>query len=151
MTASVTLFNAARFYMGNSTFGDVTARTWKVTLHTSAFAPTTAMQVYANLTNELPTNFGYTNGGYTLTGMTWGPITSPVVNMQASPALAQWAAVGGSIAARYAVIRAVGTLNSFVDPLLLWYLLDTTPADVTATSGNTLQIAFNAAGIFQIA
>jgi len=49
------------------------------------------------------------------------------------------------------VMRVVGTFNSQVDPLILSWLLDTTPADVTATSGNTLTLQLNASGIYTLA
>jgi hypothetical protein len=49
------------------------------------------------------------------------------------------------------VLRVVGTFNSQVDPLIASILLDTTPADVTATAGNTLTLQWNASGIFTLA
>ena len=61
-----------------------------------------------------------------------------------------WTASGGSIVARRAVIRVVGTINSQVDPLIASILLDTTPADVTTTTGNVLTLAWNASGIFTL-
>jgi hypothetical protein len=146
MTASVTFFNTARLYIGDSTFGALASDTWKVTLHNSTFAPSAStMSVGANLTNELATANGYTAGGLALASVAWTQTTTTVAF---SAANSVWTASGGSIVARYAVIRAVGTLNGHVDPLLLWYLLDTTPADVTTTTGNTLTIAYAAAGIF---
>jgi hypothetical protein len=48
------------------------------------------------------------------------------------------------------VIRAIGTFNSQVDPLVASILLDTTPADVTTTTGNTLTLQWNASGIFAV-
>jgi hypothetical protein len=59
-----------------------------------------------------------------------------------------WTASGGSIIARFGVLYGSGTLNGHVDPLLAVCLLDTTPADVTSTTGNTLTIQINAAGVF---
>jgi hypothetical protein len=48
------------------------------------------------------------------------------------------------------VIYADATLNSIVKPLLCVSLLDTAPANVTATNGNTLTIAINASGVFTL-
>ncbi len=45
-----------------------------------------------------------------------------------------WTASGGSITARYAAIYEVG------GDVLAFVLLDSAPADVTATTGNTLTI-----------
>jgi hypothetical protein len=56
-----------------------------------------------------------------------------------------WTASGGSITARFAVIYEVsGTV-------LCYCLLDSTPADETATNGNTLTVTPNASGIFTLA
>jgi uncharacterized protein with von Willebrand factor type A (vWA) domain len=53
------------------------------------------------------------------------------VQFTANPA---WTASGGSIAARYAAVYEVG------GDVLAYCLLDTTPADVTVTSGNVLTV-----------
>jgi hypothetical protein len=52
--------------------------------------------------------------------------------------------------ARYAVIYVDATVNSIVKPLLCVSLLDTAPANVTATNGNTLTVAINASGVFTL-
>ena len=53
-------------------------------------------------------------------------------------------ASGGSIVARYFFIFD-DTVSG--DPLVGYGLLDTAPADVTVTTGNTLTLAWNASGI----
>ena len=53
-----------------------------------------------------------------------------------------WTASGGSIVARFAVIY-----SSTSGKLVAYCLLDTTPADITTTTGNTLTITINASGI----
>jgi len=53
-------------------------------------------------------------------------------------------ASGGSIIARYFFIFD-DTVSG--DPLVGYGLLDTAPADVTVTTGNTLTLAWNASGI----
>ena len=103
--------------------------------------------VYGDLTNEHANANGYTTGGVALTGETYthsgGTATFDCDN-------AVWTASGGSITARFAVIYVDATVNSIVKPLICVCLLDTTPADVTATDGNTLTIAINASGIFTV-
>lgn len=147
MTASITFYQSFRKYVGDGTF-DLDANTFKVTLHTSTYTPDAAAHtVYADLTNELSTANGYTNGGATLGSVTW---TQSTVTLTFDAADTQWTASGGSIVARYAVIRASGTLNTHVDPLVAYVLLDTTPADVTTTTGNTLTLQWNASGIFTL-
>jgi hypothetical protein len=124
------------------------ADTFKVTLHSSSYTPNAATQtVYADLTNELSTANGYTNGGATLGSVTFSQSGATVTFDAADTA---WTASGGSIVARYAVIRKSGTANARVDPLVAYILLDTTPADVTTTTGNALTLVWNASGIFTI-
>jgi hypothetical protein len=123
------------------------ANSFKITLHTSSFTPApSTMEVYADLTNELATANGYTNGGLALTSIALTQ-TSGVVKFTSAAAV--WTASGGSIPAwRYGVVRAVGTLNGKVDPIVGYFLGDATPADVPATtSGNTLTVTPNASGI----
>ena len=147
MTASITLYQSFREYLVDGTF-DLNSNTFKVTLHTSTYTPSASTHtVYADLTNELSTANGYTNGGATLGTVTLNR-SGGTVTFDAADTT--WTASGGSIVARYAVIRASGTLNTRVDPLVAYILLDTTPADVTATTGNPLTLTWNASGILTI-
>jgi len=61
------------------------------------------------------------------------------------PADMVWTASGGSITARFAV------LYENAGDVVCYCLLDSTPADVTATDGNTLTITLHASGIFTLA
>jgi hypothetical protein len=101
--------------------------------------------VYGDLTNEVATNFGYTQGGIALTGETWTKSAS-VSTFDCDNVV--WTASGGSIVARFAVIYCNATVNSIVKPLLCVSLLDTAPADKTATDGNTFTVTINASGVF---
>jgi hypothetical protein len=60
-----------------------------------------------------------------------------------------WTASGTGIPAwRYGVVYYLGTLNSKVNPLVGYFLGDSTPADIPlTTSGNTLTVTPNASGI----
>jgi len=145
MTASITFYNNWK-----AALAEVVPRTatFKVTLHSSSYTFAATHNVYADLTNELITANGYTNGGAALASVTWGQ-SGGTATFDAADLT--WTASGGSIVARRAVIRAVGTFNSQVDPLVASILLDTTPADVTTTTGNTLTLQWNASGIFTLA
>lgn len=101
--------------------------------------------IYADLTNEHANANGYTTGGVALSGIT---LTSAGATVTWDVDDAVWTASGGSIVARFAVIYKNATVNSIVKPLAMVCLLDTTPADVTATTGNTLTVQINAAGVF---
>lgn len=103
--------------------------------------------LYGDLTNEVATNFGYTQLGIALTNEVWtqsaGTITFDCDNVV-------WTASGGSIVARFAVIYCDATVNAIVKPLLCVSLLDTAPANITATTGNTLTVAIHTSGVFTL-
>lgn len=96
---------------------------------------------YAGLTNEVANANGYTTGGISVT-LTLGGTTTVTVDISTDPV---WTASGGSITARFAVIYEVS------GHVLCYCLLDSTPADVTATDGNTLTVQTNASGVFTLA
>ena len=142
---SLTFFNAFKKTIADGTI-DLDTHTFKVQLHSSSFTPNTStMAVRADLTNELSTANGYTATGASLGSVTWGQ-TAGTATFDAADTV--WTASGGSITARYAVIYDDTAAS---DDLVGYILLDTTPADVTATTGNTLTIQWNASGIFTLA
>lgn len=146
MAASITFYNSFRKYLGDGTV-DLDTHTFKVLLTSSTYTPSaTTHTVKADVTNELSTANGYTAGGATLGTVTWSQSGGTVTFDAADTA---WTASGGSITARYAVIYD-DTPTSPADPLVAYILLDTTPADVTATDGNTLTLQWNASGIFTL-
>lgn len=147
MAASITLYDHTTLRALDATNMFLSTGTFKVTLHTSTYTPNAAHAVYADLTNELTTANGYTNGGATLGTVTLGTVTTNDAKFDAADVV--WTASGGSIAAwRYAVLRRSDTVNSLVGPLIGYVLADTTPADIPATTdGNTLTLTFNASGI----
>lgn len=143
MAASITIYNSFRKYLGDGTI-DIDTHTFKVMLCSSSYTPSASSHtVKADVTNELSTANGYTAGGATLGSVTWTQ-SGATVTWDAADTV--WPASGGSITARYAVIYD-DTPTSPADPLVAYILLDTTPADVTATDGNTLTLQWNASGI----
>lgn len=138
------LYDTAKLNIGNGTT-DLDTHTFKIALFTSSSdANTLTETVYSGLTNEVANANGYTTGGNTLSGVTWTQ-TGGTATFDATDTT--WTASGGSITARYAVIYDD---TAATKPLVCVCLLDTTPADVTATAGNTLTIQFNASGIFTL-
>lgn len=136
-----TLTNVGRTKLIDGSF-DIDSDTWKMALHLS-----TGTQPSATITNwsELDTSEhananGYTDGGLSITLSLSG--TTTVMVDGTNP---QWTASGGSIVARWAVIYEVG------GAVLCYCLLDSTPADVTATDGNTLTVEIHASGVFTLA
>ena len=135
-----TFTNGGRTSLLDGTF-DIDTDSWKCALFLSASNIGAASTTYAGLTNEHANANGYTTGGIAIT-LTLSGTTTVTVDIATDPV---WTASGGSITARYAVIYEVG------GNVLCYCLLDSTPADVTATSGNTLTVAANASGVFTLA
>ena len=148
MTASaLTFFQDGLKFLVDGTL-DLDGNTLKLALFSSSLTPAVNTQnKLADLTGQLATANGYTSGGVTLTTVTLTR-TGGTVKMTADDVV--WTASGGSITARYAVLYALGTLNSIVNPLLGYILLDTTPADVTATDGNTFTVHWSASGVLTV-
>jgi hypothetical protein len=134
-----TFTNAARKLLLDGTF-DLDSDSFKMALLLSTSNIGASSTTYAGLTNEHANANGYTTGGKALTPTLTGTTT---VTWDVDDQV--WTASGGSITARFAVIYEVG------GNVLCYCLLDSTPADVTATTGNTLTVAINALGVFTLA
>jgi hypothetical protein len=124
-----TLTNTGRTNILNGTF-DIDSDSYKCALFTSASNIGAASTTYAGVTSEVANANGYTTGGIAVTLVLAGT-TSVTVSFSTNPV---WTASGGSITARFAVLYEVA------GNVLAYCLLDSTPADVTATTGNTLTI-----------
>src|SRR5436190_18130116 len=135
-----TFTNAGRTNLLNGTF-DIDTDSWTMALFRSTSNIGAASTTYAGVTNEHANANGYTTGGIAVTLTLVG--TTPVtVDISTDPV---WTAAGGSIIARFAVIYEVA------GSVLCYCLLDSAPADVTATDGNPLTVAINASGVFTLA
>lgn len=134
-----TFTNAGRTSLIDGTF-DINSDTWKMALFLSTSNIGSGSTTFAGLTNEHSAANGYTAGGTSVTLSLSGTTTVTVDSTDAV-----WTASGGSITARYAVIYEVS------GNVLAYCLLDSTPADVTATTGNTLTVAIHASGVFTLA
>lgn len=122
---------------------------YRLALVTNSWTPApTTDEVWATLSaNEIAGGTGYTTGGATLASVVLNQ-TAGTVKFTSDAQV--WTATGGSIAAwRYGVVYYLGTLNGKVNPLVGYFLGDSTPADIPATTtGNTLTVTMNANGIF---
>ena len=135
-----TFTNTGRTSLLNGTF-DVDSDTYKMALFLSTSNLAASTTTYAGLTNEHANANGYTTGGIAV-ALTLGGTTTVTVDITTDPV---WTASGGSIVARFAVIYEVS------GNVLCYCLLDDAPADVTATTGNTLTVAAHAFGVFTLA
>lgn len=135
-----TFTNGGRTSLLDGTF-DIDTDTWKMALFLSTSNIGAASTTFAGVTNEHAAANGYTAGGIAIT-LTLSGTTTVTVDISADPV---WTASGGSITARFAVIYEVA------GNVLCYCTLDSTPADVTATAGNTLTVAAHASGVFTLA
>lgn len=121
--------NATRTNVLNGTF-DWDSDTYKCAIFLSTSNIGASSTTYAGVTNEHANANGYTTGGISV-AFTLAGTTSVTASFTTNPV---WTASGGSIVGRFAVIYEVGGNVAF------YCLLDSTPADVTTTTGNTLTI-----------
>lgn len=113
-------------------------------LSTSNCDTLTAHDALADLTNQVATAFGYTQDTKAATLAVSESAGTTTVDETSNPV---WTASGGSITARFAVIYD----DTHADKMPVCVcLLDTAPADVTATDGNTFTITINASGLFTL-
>ena len=133
-----TFTNVGRTDLLNGTY-DLDSDTFKMALFTSSSNLGASTTTYAGVTNEVANANGYTTGGSSVTLSLSGTTTVTVDSTDVT-----WTASGGSITARFAAIYEVG------GRVLCYCLLDSTPADVTATDGNTLTVQINASGVFTL-
>jgi hypothetical protein len=135
-----TFTDGGRTSLLNGTF-DIDSDTYKCALFLSTSNIGAGSTTFAGVTNEHAGNNGYTAGGIAVT-LTLAGTTTVTVDIGTDPV---WTASGGSIVARFAVLYEVG------GDVLCYCLLDDTPADVTATTGNTLTVAAHTSGVFTLA
>jgi hypothetical protein len=131
--------NGARTDIANGVLA-LAADTYKMALFLSTSNIGSGSTTYAGLTNEHANANGYTTGGISV-DLTLSGTTTVTCDIATDPV---WTASGGSITARFAVIYEVG------GNVLCYCLLDSTPADVTATTGNTLTVAAHASGVLTL-
>ncbi len=132
---------------------DLVGATVKIALVSSAYTPdasNTGHDEWGDVSaNEIANGNGYTTGGATLANDAVSTITNGHKYDSDDPT---WTASGGSIPAwRYAVMYVSGSLWGKTSPVIGYFLGDSTPADVPATTdGNPLTIQVNANGWFGV-
>ena len=98
---------------------------------------------YANMTSETPGNNGYTATGQAVTPSLSGNNSNPQTTFTTSNPT--WtASANNSITARFGVLNDV-TANKLVG----FFVLDSTPADVSVSNGTPLIIQPGSSGLFQ--
>lgn len=147
---SVLLYDSAAKYLMNGT-ADLDAGSVKLALLSSAYTPAQVTDaIWAPISgNEIVAANGYSAGGLALVTPVFTAITK---GYRFSSAAVTWVASGGSIAPwRYAVLFIDATVNTVVQPLLGYFLGDSSPADVPATTDtNVLSINCPSGGWFDM-
>ena len=147
MAVTIQMYNQFPELIGDSSI-DLDGHTFKMALMDSSFVFDAADAGWADVSaDELPNGNGYTANGLTLASVTW-TTTGNTAKFDFNDPV--WTASGGSITARFAVIYRNATDGTIVNPIHSVCLLDTAPADVTATTGNTFTVTPNATGFFTI-
>ena len=139
------LYEQAKLDIANGLM-DLDTHSFKIALFTSVSNCNTlsGTTTLASLTNQVATANGYTQNSKSVTLTTANSGGTITVDETTNPS---WTANGGSITARFAVIYNDTHASK---QALCVCLLDTAPADVTATDGNTFTITQNSSGIFTI-
>lgn len=133
--------NTTRTKLLNGTF-DLDSDTFKMALFQSTSNLGPASTTFAGVTNEVgTTNTGYSAGGESIT-LTLSGTTTVKVDIATDPV---WTAGPAGLTARFACIYEVG------GDVVCYCLLDSTPADVSVTEGNTLTVAAHTNGVFTLA
>jgi len=138
------MYESAKLALANGEV-DFNADSFKINLYLSTSNADTlaaaTIDALVDITNQVATAFGYTQNTKAVTITTANVTGTITIDETTNPV---WTASGGSITARFAVIYD----DTHVNDLPIWVcLLDTTPADVTATDGNTFTITMNASGV----
>ena len=139
------LYAKAKLALANGDI-DLATDSFKINLYlsTSNCDTLTAHDALADLTNQVATNYGYTQDDKAVDLTTADSSGTITVDIATDPV---WTASGGSIVARFAVIYD----DTHADDIPLCVcLLDTAPADVTATDGNTFTITIDPSGLFTL-
>lgn len=147
---TVTLYSSNK---DDLNINDLLAATIKVALVTSSYTPDAAVaghDEWADVSaNEISAGNGYTSGGATVANDVATAITG---GFKYASDNVQWTASGGSIPAwRYAVFYVSGSLWGKTNPVIGYFLGDSTPADIPATTDtNNLTLQCPSGGWFDV-
>ena len=141
------MYESAKLAWANGTI-DFDSHSFKINLYLSTSNANTltaaTITQLSDITNQVATAFGYTQNSKAVTITTNNSTGTITIDETTNPV---WTASGGAITARYAVIYDDSHAS---DMPICVCVLDTAPADVSATDGNTFTITMNASGVLQL-
>lgn len=127
---------------------DLDTDTIKCALVTSSYTFDITHDEWADAsTNEVANGNGYATGGVTVTLTVTNTGSTTKVTTSGPPS---WTASGAGITARRAIFYKSGSGGGLTNPLIGSVLLDSAPADVSASAGYTLTVTPNASGFFTL-
>lgn len=143
------IYNKFKEYVMDNTI-DIDGDTFMMALYTSASnAATTTLSIRSEITNEVSSANGYTQGGKSITAITWATGAS-ASEMRFDGTSTIWSASGGNISnVKFAVIYDKTTgASAGVQKIVQVSQLST--AQFNVTDGNTLTITPSANGFFEL-
>lgn len=142
------IYNLAKKKIGNSTL-NLASTAYRMTLHTSASnAATLTLGVYGSLTGEVSEGNGYSSSGKTLTSEIW-TVGASAKQYKFDVDDVVWTGTGGAISnIKFAVIW-ISAASAGGRHLLATASL--TSSQFNLSSGNTLTLQINSAGVFTLA
>lgn len=146
MAAAVTtVYNTAPKHLDDDV--DWSSDTIKVALVSSAYTFAATHEFFSDITNELATANGYTAGGATLGGKS--RTQTGTVTAYKGGAITWTPGAGQTLTARRAIFyKSTGTSSN--SPLLCSVLIDSAPADVSATNAAFTLTPDATDGVFKI-
>lgn len=144
MAEIIDFYNRFREGLGDGTI-DLDSDTFKVILVTKDYIPDLENHLmYGDITDELLTANGYTNGGQILNNVTWArdgtTVTFNADNLS-------WLVDGGDLVIKRAIIYDDTAENN---DLVAVIDLDDGTSEITIEDGNELQLNWNENGIFSL-
>jgi hypothetical protein len=142
------LYNKAIKKIGNSTINLGTGQVRCALVKSTSNFATTTLSLLGSLTNQLTEQFGYSSSGKALTGEAWTVGTSASqYKFDANDPV--WCAAGGNITSILGAVLFMSGAAAGSCHLLAYASL--TSSVFTLSSGNSLTLQFNSAGIFTVA
>jgi hypothetical protein len=142
------LYNETKKKIGNTTI-NLAGTVWRISLFKSSsnFA-TATLSIFNELTNEVADGNGYSTSGKALTGEIWtAGASAGQYKFDVDDPI--WTATGGNITSIMAAVIWLSAAASANRHLLVRASL--TSAVFTLSSGNTLTLQMNSAGVFTLA
>lgn len=145
MATTISAYNNITNMLGQGLL-DLDTDTFKLALVTSSYTFSAAHDEWADASaNEVAAGSGYTTGGETLSTPTFTQVSGTQYKWDAVDVT--WSSLTKTF--RAGILYASGTFGAFTNPLIAYILYDDTPADVTVTGVDFVNV-WHATGIMTV-